>query len=342
MSINVYSSTHREEVESVSKHTETPLEIDEMSNRRENMLSNQLANAVKNSGIVQIGTSRHDAKQERYSDLAEKGQKADSHNVNATIGITSYSSLHKFQGNIGMFGKWCFGNCDLNNINQIKPAHVTDFLRAMCDCEYAKNTVQSYASSLEKMAVMLDNVCPTSTPRAETWHAAIAEVRPEINDLAAKDTETRAYADPRGLIDALDNPQMQMIASLQLDHGLRIGDATRIDTANIDGTTLTICNSKGGQDITITLTPEEVGKINALADNDGLLHVRQSDYSAALRDACELSGQTWTGSHGLRHNYAQERMATLTAQGMDYNTALRTVSEEMGHHRIDITLTYLR
>lgn len=326
----------------MSKHTETPLEIDEMSNRRENMLINQLSNAISKSGIVQIGTSRHDAKQERYSNLADAGQKADSHNVNQTIGITSYASLHKFQTNAGKFGKWCFGNQDLNNINQIKPAHVTEFLQQLCDCEYAKNTVQSYASTLEKMAVMLDNVCPTSTPRAETWHAAIAEMRPEINDLPAKDTETRAYADPRGMIDAMDSPQMQMIASLQLDHGLRISDATKIDTANIDGTTLTIYNSKGGQDIMVNLTPEEVSKINALADDNGLLHVKQDDYSGALRDACELSGQTWTGSHGLRHNYAQERMATLTGQGMDYNTALRTVSEEMGHHRIDITLIYLR
>ena len=326
----------------MSKHTETPLEIDEMSNRRENMLTNQLSNAISKSGIVQIGTSRHDAKQERYSNLADAGQKADSHNVNQTIGITSYASLHKFQGNITRFGKWCFGNEGMNNLNQIKPAHVSDFLRVLCDCEYAKNTVQSYASTLEKMAVMLDNVCPTSTPRTETWHAAIAEMRPEINDLPAKDTETRAYADPRGMIDAIESPQMQMIASLQLDHGLRISDATKIDTANIDGTTLTIHNSKGGQDITVNLTPEEVSKINALADQDGLLHIKQDDYSGALRDACELSGQTWTGSHGLRHNYAQDRMATLTGQGMDYNTALRTVSEEMGHHRIDITLTYLR
>lgn len=326
----------------MSKHTETPLEIEEMSNRRENMLTNQLANAIKNSGIVQIGTSRYDAKQDRYNDLAAAGQKADSHNVNMAIGITSYASLHKFQTNSGKFGRWCFGDQGLNNLNQIKPAHVSDFLRVLCDCEYAKNTVQSYASTLEKMAVMLDNVCPTSTPRAETWHAAIAEVRPEINDLPAKDTETRAYADPRGMIDALDSPQMQMIASLQLDHGLRISDATKIDTANIDGTTLTIYNSKGGQDLKVELTPEEVSKINALADQDGLLHIKQDDYSGALRDACELSGQTWTGSHGLRHNYAQERMATLTSQGMDYNTALRTVSEEMGHHRIDITLTYLR
>lgn len=326
----------------MSKHTETPLEIEEMSNRRENMLKNQLANAVKNSGIVQIGTSRHDAKQDRYNDLANNGQKADSHSVNQTIGITSYASLHKFQGNISKFGRWCFGNQDLNNINQIKPSHVTEFLKEVCECEYAKNTAQSYASSLEKMAVMLDQVCPTSTPRAETWHAAIAEMRPEINDLPAKDTETRAYADPRGMIDVLESPQMQMIASLQLDHGLRISDATKIDTANIAGTTLTIYNSKGGQDLKVELTPEEVSKINALADSDGLLHIKQDDYSGALRDACDLSGQTWTGSHGLRHNYAQERMATLTSQGMDYNTALRTVSEEMGHHRIDITLTYLR
>lgn len=49
-----------------------------------------------------------------------------------------------------------------------------------------------------------------------------------------------------------------------------------------------------------------------------------------------------TGAHGLRHSYAQERMDELQSRGYDRETALETVSQEMGHFRPDITEVYLR
>lgn len=49
-----------------------------------------------------------------------------------------------------------------------------------------------------------------------------------------------------------------------------------------------------------------------------------------------------TGAHGLRHSYAQERMDELQSAGYDRETALETVSQEMGHFRPDITEVYLR
>lgn len=49
-----------------------------------------------------------------------------------------------------------------------------------------------------------------------------------------------------------------------------------------------------------------------------------------------------TGAHGLRHSYAQERMDELQSRGYDRDTALETVSQEMGHFRPEITEVYLR
>jgi integrase len=46
------------------------------------------------------------------------------------------------------------------------------------------------------------------------------------------------------------------------------------------------------------------------------------------------------GGHGLRHSYAQERMKEITK--IEYERALKIVSQEMGHFRANITLTYLR
>ncbi|MGB0938309.1 MAG: site-specific integrase [Colwellia sp.] len=48
-----------------------------------------------------------------------------------------------------------------------------------------------------------------------------------------------------------------------------------------------------------------------------------------------------TGAHGLRHSYAQKRMVELKSLGYKYETALETVSQEMGHFRPEITKVYL-
>jgi len=48
------------------------------------------------------------------------------------------------------------------------------------------------------------------------------------------------------------------------------------------------------------------------------------------------------GAHGLRHSYAQRRMATLQVSAKSYQHALGIVSQELGHFRPDITEVYLR
>lgn len=48
------------------------------------------------------------------------------------------------------------------------------------------------------------------------------------------------------------------------------------------------------------------------------------------------------GAHGVRHEFAQQRMNTLQQNGFEYKEALEVVSQEMGHFRADITEVYLR
>lgn len=71
--------------------------------------------------------------------------------------------------------------------------------------------------------------------------------------------------------------------------------------------------------------------------NIGGGHNWSSSYSSASNRALGWS----KGAHGLRHSFAQERMSEV-AKSYDNETALRTVSQEMGHFRPDITKVYLR
>lgn len=48
------------------------------------------------------------------------------------------------------------------------------------------------------------------------------------------------------------------------------------------------------------------------------------------------------GGHGLRHGYAQERLAELQRNGMTYENAKGTVAQEVGHFDKETTDVYLR
>ncbi len=59
--------------------------------------------------------------------------------------------------------------------------------------------------------------------------------------------------------------------------------------------------------------------------------------------AASIRALGWSnGGHGVRHSYAQSRMAELQKQGLARERSLETVSQEMGHFRPEITETYLR
>ena len=61
-------------------------------------------------------------------------------------------------------------------------------------------------------------------------------------------------------------------------------------------------------------------------------------FSAASKNELGWS----TGAHGLRHGYAQDRVGELQGDGYGHDSALETVSQELGHFRADITRVYLR
>lgn len=69
-------------------------------------------------------------------------------------------------------------------------------------------------------------------------------------------------------------------------------------------------------------------------------------FGKALSEAFSRASQkllNWsTGLHGVRHSYAQNRLFKLLNIGMQYEYALKIVSEELGHFRPNITLCYLR
>ena len=65
-------------------------------------------------------------------------------------------------------------------------------------------------------------------------------------------------------------------------------------------------------------------------------------WAKSFREAAKRGYGSHKGAHGVRHSYAQQRMADLRAERFPYKQALAIVSQELGHFRPEITEVYLR
>jgi len=258
-----------------------------------------------------IGTSKREArKTEATKKIALNGR-----NVSSKIHSIKYlKDTRRTLLNLGKFAKEKHGVKDISKIN----------IKIVKDWINSKNIGFRGASNYISMLNKVKNYMEFGGQRLQELRE---ELRPK---LARPANETRAYKH----LDKIEMQEKYQIAfKLQRDYGLRVAPATNINpTEQLKGNVL-FYKEKGGKISHKELNPELAEKIRETAKNGGY-KVPYSSYKYALRKAIEKTGQKYTGSHGIRHTYAQKRL--------EEGLTKAEVSAEMGHNREDIIRVYLR
>lgn len=83
-------------------------------------------------------------------------------------------------------------------------------------------------------------------------------------------------------------------------------------------------------------------KIAGYVTNNGSFSINRNSYEKALKSAFAENNIKYEGTHSLRYTFAQVEFVKRVESGIDVKEARRQVSELLGHHRPDITLTYLK
>lgn len=312
----------------MSEHTQNKMEFD-LSHRQEQAIERQVHKVLVQSGALDgIGQSRANDK------AAHSG---DSHHMAMETKIHSWGTAHKIEQVGRLFARYCFNNYGIKTLDRITPSMARDFVQDLGARNYAKNTIDNYASQVLKFGSLCDRAYGCGG-RALKWTEAVSSVRADVlQDAPDPSTTTRAYADPWAIVNAIQDPACRVVATLQAGYGLRVGDALKLQELH---DTSGIAHSKGGQAININLSNSTKKAIDALGDAGR--HIPRAKYENALKEAATATNQAYTGTHGLRHSYAQASYKAYTEAGMSKAEALRATAEDMGHHRSDITLTYLR
>ena len=277
--------------------------------------------------------SKHMAKENFKSSFA--GSKAIDNFMPAfakEVGIFSDKTYKDYLGvacQLANFAKVEYGVKDISKLNS---EHVKSFLESKADL--SKSTVQKYSSAISKFESAL------SAKYNKEYNFQVKSALPSSVKDNLKTTERAGYSgykDPSALVSHIQNmpvkDEFKLAARLQLETGVR--GLKDLNNIRISGDKVS-CVTKGGKlrDLSLsTALKSDLGRY--LQTND--LKAFKCDYKAylsVLQSAALATGQKYEATHGLRHNFYDNKALDLQRAGLSVKESWKATSAEIGHNRI--------
>jgi len=288
-------------------------------------------------------------------------------------GLRSFGSWKVYKYEAHRFGEFMLtiGVITLLDTPSVRNA-MADYLEERLDHYVARKrsrqTMETLLSALGKFEYAVNHYIEQhelEVPPLET-EALRREFYARSRKLLKKSSKVfanRAYPDPVRLIEAISNGTYQLQASLQYEGGLRaegVGAPSNRRVKNpltveglhgisgdpVTGAPVGIVASveKGGKETEHYVSVETYRRLDRYIKANGMLESDYADYVAAINRAARETGQyaPGRGSHGLKHNFAQERYLECINHGLSHEQALQQTSLETSHFRLRETLTYTR
>lgn len=322
-------------------------------------LRTQLSVLFRETGIYQKGVSKRLEKAQAKDRIVDRGGKVNSHEIAKETSIYGKGTFKNFRSTCNQLVEYINSSSNRDrNIESIGNKTIEKFLEYTIEKGVTYGTYQNTVADLTKLEGVLTRFAEkTESGNTYNFDKPKAYLNDRANQLLEKGVEARAYHRPQEMIDQLKDERFNLVATIQLESGSRINEASLIDKtrmgglAEIRGQEMGVIHlrgpdCKGGLERDVYVPKETYERIKKFVAENGKLHIprgyERDVYREALKEAAEATDQKYTGSHGLRHNFAQDRMAQELRDGVGRSIALTKIAVEMGHFREDITEHYLR
>jgi len=288
-------------------------------------------------------------------------------------GIRSFGSWEVYKGEAHRLAKFMHKNgrtsiLDTAFVHDDMAAYLEERLAHYVEKKRSRQTMETILSALGKFVYAINHyieIHALEIPRLETEKLRM-EFYARSRKLLRKSSkifDNRAYPDPVRLIAAISDGTFQLQASLQYEGGLRtegVGAPSNRRLKNpltskglrgigndpVTGSAVGIVSSveKGGKETEHFVSVPTYRRLEEYLDRHGKLESDYFAYVEAINTAAKATSQyaPGRGSHGLKHNFAQERYLECIKQGMSHEQALQQTSLETSHFRLRETLTYTR
>jgi hypothetical protein len=319
----------------------------------------QVGRLIKVTGLkAPKGTSKMEVRNQVKDDIKAGGLKQTSHEINRKMPIISTDHFRQVEST--MKGVAAFmrekGVKDLEKCsNRMVERYLIEKVEQGVTLKRFEN-ICGHLTKLEGALNKYSNI--EKTCKSYSFDRVIDRVKVVAKENLEKDIAARAYERPAEVVSNIGNEKFQLAAAIQHEGGARINEASLITQSRLAGHSIDPVTGKniglikleggdckGGKARYLRLPEKTYDKVASYVEKNGQLHITKSEkqkYRDAIRASAEKDNQKYSGSHGLRHNFARERVAELTGQGKGYMASIAQVSGEMGHERPSITELYLK
>lgn len=291
----------------------------------------------------------------------------------SALGIRSFGSWKVYKYEAHRFMEFMIGNgraslLDTASVHDDMSIYLEERLAHYIERKRSRQTMETILSALGKFEYAINHyieIHALKIPRlnTETLRMEFYARSRKLLRKSSKLFDNRAYPDPVRLIAAISDGTFQLQASLQYEGGLRtegVGAPSNrrlknpltmnglrgICTDPVTGSEVGIVASveKGGKETNHFVSVSTYRRLEEFLDRHGKLESDYFGYVEAINTAAKATGQyaPGRGSHGLKHNFAQERYLECINHGMNHEQALQQTSLETSHFRLRETLTYTR
>jgi integrase len=293
-----------------------------------------------------IGLSKHQAKQAARSSGARTHAE-----VARQTGIHSFATANAYRDVWEAIGRHAKAKYGVKDMERLTGQHVSSFLETKINDGVSRATFDQYAAAASKLETALNKFAQDRT--GIYYNFELKDVRAlGAQELGGRNHESRAYPATARILSSLDGQNL-LAAKIQAEGGGRVKEVSQIREGQLRGLHRDSLAGqqrghvevigKGGKERIIQISPATYAELKAVVLGGQMFRLNNyKGYLASLKQAAGQSKQAYTGSHGLRWGFAQERMGELQRIGLTYEESLRQVSQEMGHERSDITEHYLK
>ena len=280
----------------------------------------------------------------------ESGLKSEASGHRVSDGVHSYEYKDEILKTARQLGNFARENFGIKDMQAIGKEVIQSFVQQKIDAGVSYGTISNYISHLDKIQIGLTRIGVKIEAHKNLYDRKdLVVMRDYARDHAVRiERGPREYANPDRIVSNVKSYEARLAARLQKDIGLRASEAIRIRHEQImyrDGVPHLMVRGKGGYELTKPI-PADLHKDlhDYLSQHNGQLNISYDRYREELKEAVERSGEQWNGTHGMRHTYAHREYERIAKEnpGMEREEILRQVSEQMGHHRPEITEVYLR
>ncbi|MBU1171300.1 MAG: hypothetical protein KKD44_17205 [Proteobacteria bacterium] len=316
----------------------------------------QVQKLYHESGIKQIGQSKHEVKESIRKSINGQSRAATWHAMGKGLGIYSIRTADAYRDVWRQLGTYVKETFQVKDLEKLTGEHVEAFLKTKIQKNIAHSTLSNYAAALEKLESALNGYAKVhGTGNTYAFAENIVSARSMAKESLEKFTGSRAYERPEEIVKSLRSQDHRLVARIQLESGARVNECNHLTQEALRGLTkdpvtgetkgvLYVEKGKGGKSGEKYLSQETYQelkeKIRTTAEGRFCFEYR--NYIRDLKKATDRTHQKYHASHGLRWNFAQRRFRESQEHGSCYTQALLHVSQELFHERGDITEHYLK